>query len=127
MLALCVKGSPRTSLLLGKRDRLLAHRQMLGLLKERPVILALTGQRGGAPSQERATTHDRPEERGPLLTLCTSNLSLVPVERWDSLPNAPWPPFRVYDLCTGAWLSFAYEDVLEVRLPAVGDQLAREG
>ena len=44
--------------------------------------------------------------------------------RWDSLPNAPWPPFRVYDLCTGAWLSFAYEDVVEVRLPAVGDQIA---
>ena len=37
MLALCVKGSPRTSVLLGKRDRLLAHRQMLGLLKERPA------------------------------------------------------------------------------------------
>ena len=33
------------------------------------------------------------------------------------LPNAPWPPFRVYDLCTGAWLSFCYEDVTEVRLP----------
>ena len=33
MLALCVKGSRRTSVLLGKRDRLLAHRQMLGLLK----------------------------------------------------------------------------------------------
>ena len=111
-------------MLLGKRDRLLAHRQMLGLLKERPVILALMGQRGGGPSQERSATHDRPEERGALLTLCTSNLSLVPVERWDSLPNAPWPPFRVYDLCTGAWLSFAYDDVLEVRLPAVGEQLA---
>ena len=38
MLALCVKGSPRTSVLLGKRDRLLAHRQMLGLLTERPAI-----------------------------------------------------------------------------------------
>ena len=92
----------------GKRDRLLAHRQMLGLLKERPVILALT----------------RPRTDAPLFTLCTSNLSLVPVERWEQLPNAPWPPFRVYDLCTGAWLSFAYEDVVEVRLPAVGDRIA---
>eukprot|EP00964_Phaeocystis_antarctica_P045143 scaffold25980_cov69-Phaeocystis_antarctica.AAC.1 len=75
MLALCVKGSPRTSVLLGKRDRLLAHRQMLGLLKERPVILALTGQRSGGVMLEK-----------PLFTLCTSNLSLVPVERWASLP-----------------------------------------
>ena len=56
----------------------------------------------------------------PTLTL-TLTLTLT---RWDSLPNAPWPPFRVYDLCTGAWLSFAYEDVFEVRLPAVGDQVA---
>ena len=56
----------------------------------------------------------------PTLTL---NLTLT-LTRWDSLPNAPWPPFRVYDLCTGAWLSFAYEDVFEVRLPAVGDQVA---
>ena len=56
----------------------------------------------------------------PTLTL-TLTLTLT---RWDSLPNAPWPPFRVYDLCTGAWLSFAYEDVVEVRLPAVGDQIA---
>ncbi len=56
----------------------------------------------------------------PTLAL-TLTLTLT---RWDSLPNAPWPPFRVYDLCTGAWLSFAYEDVFEVRLPAVGDQVA---
>ena len=56
----------------------------------------------------------------PTLTL---NLTLT-LTSWDSLPNAPWPPFRVYDLCTGAWLSFAYEDVFEVRLPAVGDQVA---
>ena len=99
MLDLCVRGSRRTPVLLGKRDRLLAHRQMLGLLKERPVCLGI--ERGGRRLQ----------------TLCTSNLSLVPVERWERLPNAPWPPFRVYDLCTGAWLSFCYEDVTEVRLP----------
>jgi len=45
MLALCVKGSPRTSVLLGKRDRLLAHRQMLGLLKERPAITHSPGSK----------------------------------------------------------------------------------
>ena len=65
MLGLCVRGSRRTPLLLGKRDKLLAHRQMLGLLKERPVCLGI--ERGGSRLQ----------------TLCTSNLSLVPVERWE--------------------------------------------
>ena len=99
MLALCVSGSAHTSLLLGKRDKLLAHRQMLALLKERPVCLGI--ERGGRRLQ----------------TLCTSNLSLVPVERWDRLPTQPWPPFRVFDLCNGNWLSFAYDDVTWVRLP----------
>ena len=61
-----------------------------------------------------------------LCTLCTCNLSLVPVERWEQLPNAPWPPFRVFDLLTGQWLSFAYEDVVEVRLPAVGESISAE-
>ena len=65
MLDLCVRGSRRTPVLLGKRDRLLAHRQMLALLKERPVCLGI--ERGGSRLQ----------------TLCTSNLSLVPVERWE--------------------------------------------
>ena len=58
------------------------------------------------------------------LTLTFTLTLILTLTSWDSLPNAPWPPFRVYDLCTGAWLSFAYEDVFEVRLPAVGDQVA---